>query len=250
MLDVPEQPEVGAAIGFSEDDPSLSRTMVRMIGWEFAVSDAAARGELGLSRQGRVCRGHSNVLRPRSDRLSFDRPLCERTSGGFRENASDPQDGGVGSDTALRTSPFGGLSRLNRSFGVRCYRGPFTRYRYQRATGPSLGPPAAQLSCCILCASTWSPARRTCLCRGSPSSAVGLRLGSYRFRACFAGRTSPEPSVSILSENANLPLVAPWGSRSPVARPGVSRFKPVGGGRSLAESRMACQAGSEFRSWD
>ncbi len=39
--------EVGAAIKFSKDDPSLSRTMVRMIGREFTVSDAAARRDLG-----------------------------------------------------------------------------------------------------------------------------------------------------------------------------------------------------------
>jgi nucleoside-diphosphate-sugar epimerase len=39
--------EVGAAIRFSKNDPSLSRTMVRMIGREFTVSDAAARDELG-----------------------------------------------------------------------------------------------------------------------------------------------------------------------------------------------------------
>jgi nucleoside-diphosphate-sugar epimerase len=47
--------EVGAAIRFSKDDPSLSRTMVRMIGREFTVSDAAARGELGyLARVSRA----------------------------------------------------------------------------------------------------------------------------------------------------------------------------------------------------
>ena len=47
--------EVGAAIRFSNDDPSLSRTMVRMIGREFAISDAAARGELGyLARVSRA----------------------------------------------------------------------------------------------------------------------------------------------------------------------------------------------------
>ena len=39
--------EIGAAIRFSKDDPSLSRTMVRMIGREFTISDAAARVELG-----------------------------------------------------------------------------------------------------------------------------------------------------------------------------------------------------------
>jgi nucleoside-diphosphate-sugar epimerase len=47
--------EVGAAIRFSKDDPSLSRTMVRMIGREFTVSDAAARAELGyLARLSRA----------------------------------------------------------------------------------------------------------------------------------------------------------------------------------------------------
>jgi len=47
--------EVGAAIRFSKDDPSLSRTMVRMIGREFTISDAAARGELGyLARVSRA----------------------------------------------------------------------------------------------------------------------------------------------------------------------------------------------------
>ena len=39
--------ELGASIRFSKDDPPLSRTMVRMIGREFTVSDTAARGELG-----------------------------------------------------------------------------------------------------------------------------------------------------------------------------------------------------------
>jgi nucleoside-diphosphate-sugar epimerase len=39
--------ELGTAIRFSKDDPPLSRTMVRMIGREFTVSDAAAREELG-----------------------------------------------------------------------------------------------------------------------------------------------------------------------------------------------------------
>jgi len=39
--------EVGAAIRLSKGDPSLSRTLVRMIGREFTVSDAAARGDLG-----------------------------------------------------------------------------------------------------------------------------------------------------------------------------------------------------------
>jgi nucleoside-diphosphate-sugar epimerase len=47
--------EVGAAIRFSKDDPSLSRTMVRMIGREFTVSDAVARDELGyLARVSRA----------------------------------------------------------------------------------------------------------------------------------------------------------------------------------------------------
>jgi nucleoside-diphosphate-sugar epimerase len=47
--------EVGAAIRFSKNDPSLSRTMVRMIGREFTVSDAAARRELGyLARVARA----------------------------------------------------------------------------------------------------------------------------------------------------------------------------------------------------
>jgi nucleoside-diphosphate-sugar epimerase len=47
--------EVGAAIRFSKDDPSLSRTMVRMIGREFTVSDAAARDEIGyLARVSRA----------------------------------------------------------------------------------------------------------------------------------------------------------------------------------------------------
>jgi nucleoside-diphosphate-sugar epimerase len=39
--------EIGAIIRFSRDDPSLSRTMVRMIGREFTVVDAAARRDLG-----------------------------------------------------------------------------------------------------------------------------------------------------------------------------------------------------------
>ena len=38
--------EVGATIRFSKDDPSLSRTMVRMIGREFTVSDSAACRDL------------------------------------------------------------------------------------------------------------------------------------------------------------------------------------------------------------
>jgi nucleoside-diphosphate-sugar epimerase len=38
--------EIGAAIIFSDRDPPLSRTMVRMIGREFTTSDAAARSEL------------------------------------------------------------------------------------------------------------------------------------------------------------------------------------------------------------
>ena len=47
--------EVGAAIRFSNNDPSLSRTMVRMIGREFTVNDTAARGELGyLARVSRA----------------------------------------------------------------------------------------------------------------------------------------------------------------------------------------------------
>jgi nucleoside-diphosphate-sugar epimerase len=39
--------EIGAAIIFSDRDPPLSRTMVRLIGREFTTSDAAARRELG-----------------------------------------------------------------------------------------------------------------------------------------------------------------------------------------------------------
>ena len=39
--------EIGAAIISSTSDPSLSRTLVRMIGREFTVCDASARGELG-----------------------------------------------------------------------------------------------------------------------------------------------------------------------------------------------------------
>jgi nucleoside-diphosphate-sugar epimerase len=39
--------EIGAAIRRSQDDPPLSRSMVRMIGREFTVSDAAAKVELG-----------------------------------------------------------------------------------------------------------------------------------------------------------------------------------------------------------
>ena len=39
--------EIGAAIKASKGDPSLSRTLVRMIGREFSVNDTAARGELG-----------------------------------------------------------------------------------------------------------------------------------------------------------------------------------------------------------
>jgi hypothetical protein len=47
--------EVGAAIRFFKDDPSLSRTMVRMIGREFTVSDAGARDEIGyLARVSRA----------------------------------------------------------------------------------------------------------------------------------------------------------------------------------------------------
>ena len=47
--------EVGAAIRFSKDDPSLSRTMVRMIGREFTINDAAARSDLGyLARVSRA----------------------------------------------------------------------------------------------------------------------------------------------------------------------------------------------------
>jgi nucleoside-diphosphate-sugar epimerase len=47
--------EIGAAITSSKDDPSLSRTLVRMIGREFTVSDTAARGELGyLARVSRA----------------------------------------------------------------------------------------------------------------------------------------------------------------------------------------------------
>jgi nucleoside-diphosphate-sugar epimerase len=47
--------EIGAAITSSKDDPSLSRTLVRMIGREFTVSDTAARGDLGyLARVSRA----------------------------------------------------------------------------------------------------------------------------------------------------------------------------------------------------
>jgi nucleoside-diphosphate-sugar epimerase len=46
--------EIGAAIIFSDRDPPLSRTLVRMIGREFTTSDAAARSELGYF--GRISR--------------------------------------------------------------------------------------------------------------------------------------------------------------------------------------------------
>jgi nucleoside-diphosphate-sugar epimerase len=46
--------ELGATLGRSEDDPPLSRTIVRMIGREFTPSDRAARTELGYV--GRVLR--------------------------------------------------------------------------------------------------------------------------------------------------------------------------------------------------
>ena len=46
--------EIGAAISLSKDDPSLSRTLVRMIGREFTVCDTAARADLGYL--GRVSR--------------------------------------------------------------------------------------------------------------------------------------------------------------------------------------------------
>ena len=39
--------EIGAAVTFSRKDPPLSRTLVRMIGREFTVDDAAARNALG-----------------------------------------------------------------------------------------------------------------------------------------------------------------------------------------------------------
>ena len=47
--------EIGAAISLSKDDPSLSRTLVRMIGREFTVCDTAARDDLGyLARVSRA----------------------------------------------------------------------------------------------------------------------------------------------------------------------------------------------------
>ena len=44
--------EILAAVRFSKKDPPLSRTMVRMIGREFTVSDAAAQAELGYRGEG------------------------------------------------------------------------------------------------------------------------------------------------------------------------------------------------------
>jgi nucleoside-diphosphate-sugar epimerase len=47
--------EIGAVITSSKDDPSLSRTLVRMIGREFTVADTAARRDLGyLARVSRA----------------------------------------------------------------------------------------------------------------------------------------------------------------------------------------------------
>ncbi len=46
--------EIGASVIFSDRDPPLSRTMVRLIGREFTTSDAAARSELGYV--GRISR--------------------------------------------------------------------------------------------------------------------------------------------------------------------------------------------------
>jgi nucleoside-diphosphate-sugar epimerase len=46
--------EIGAVITRSKDDPSLSRSMVRMIGKEFTINDTAAQTELGY--RGKVSR--------------------------------------------------------------------------------------------------------------------------------------------------------------------------------------------------
>jgi nucleoside-diphosphate-sugar epimerase len=60
--------EIGAAIIFSNRDPPLSRTMVRLIGREFTTSDAAARSQLGyVGRISRVSGFGTYSLRTRRD---------------------------------------------------------------------------------------------------------------------------------------------------------------------------------------